>query len=150
MSEKFLVVKLDQYAGNVDEIVSVALTGVGADRYGDKQAQKVFDAKMKPLLDKSEDYDEYNLPVEFSVFSTEYGYMPYALDNSSTNNLRFGIDSYTTDEDVEELLEIWERAYGDDDLNLVITVEDIHGKTVTVKVLGLDVVETIEQRHTIW
>ena len=148
MSDKFLVVKLDQYAGNVDEIVCVALTGWGADRYGADQARKVFDAKVKPLSENPEDeYPEF--PVEFSNFNTEYGLMPYELDSSSTNNLRIGLDSYADEYSIKQMLDIWGTAYGDGQGYLSITVDNLHNSSVTVKVLGFDLVEVIEQRTTL-
>lgn len=149
MNDKFLVVKLDQYAGNVDEIVCVALTGWGADRYGEEQARKVFDAKVRPLLtdDADEEYPE--LPIEFMQFSTEHGSMPYELDRSSINNLRLGLDSYATSEMLHEMLDIWGKAYGNGEGYLEITVDDIHRSSVTVKILGFDLVTVVENRETL-
>jgi hypothetical protein len=150
MRDKFLVVKLDQYAGNVDEIVCVALTGWGAERYGEQQARKVFDAKVRPLLtdDVDEEYPE--LPIEFMQFATEHGSMPYELDRSSSiNNLRLGIDSYTTKEMIHEMLDIWGRAYDNGEGCLEITVDDIHRSSVTVKILGFDLVTVVENRETL-
>ena len=150
MNDKFLVVKLDQYAGNVDEIVCVALTGWGADRYGEKQAREVFNAKVKPLLAEDDEDDEYpEMPIEFMQFDTEYGSMPYALDSSSINNLRLGIDTYTTEEMLQEMLDVWGKAYGDGEGNLTITVDDIHQESVTVKVIGFDLVTVSESRTAI-
>lgn len=150
MNDKFLVVKLDQYAGNVDEIVCVALTGWGADRYGEKQAREVFNAKVKPLLADDDEDDEYpEMPIEFMQFDTEYGSMPYALDSSSTNNLRLGIDTYTTEEMLQEMLDVWGKAYGDGEGHLSITVDGLHGSSVTVKVIGFDLVTMSESRTTI-
>lgn len=147
MKDKFLIVKLDQYAGNVDEIVSVTLTGWGAERYGREQARKVFDAKVKPLLtvDTDEEYPEF--PIEFMNFDTEYGSMPYALDSSSTNNLRLCVDRYTTEEMLNEMLDIWGKAYGDGEGHLSITVDGIHNGSVTVKVIGFDLVTVSESRN---
>jgi len=149
MKDKFLIVKLDQYAGNVDELVSVALTGWGAERYGREQARKVFDAKVKPLLtdDTEEEYPEF--PIEFMNFDTEYGSMPYALDSSSTNNLRLCVDGYTTEEMLNEMLDIWSKAYGDEQGFLSITVDGLHNRSVTVKVIGFDLVEVVENRKTL-
>lgn len=148
MKDKFLVVKLDQYAGNVDEIVCVALTGYGGFGHGRAQARKVFDAKVRPLLEDQD--DEYpQLPIDFMEFSTEYGSKPYELDSSSTNNLRMCIDGYSTDAMINEMLAIWEQAYSADDGNLVITVDDIHRSSVTVKILGFDLVEISEKRTTL-
>ena len=148
MSDKFLVAKLDQYAGNVDEIVCVALTGWGAERYGEEQARKVFDVKVKPLSENPD--DEYSeLPIEFSNFNTEYGLMPYELDSSSTNNLRIGLDSYADEDSIREMLSVWDKAYGNGEGHLSITVDGLHGKSVTVKVLGFDLVEVVEQRTTL-
>jgi hypothetical protein len=148
MKDKFLVVKLDQYAGNVDEIVCVALTGSGSERYGEKQARKVFDAKVRPLLeDPNEEYPE--LPIEFMNFSTEYGSMAYELDSSSTNNLRMCIDGYTTEEMLNEMLDIWGKAYGDGQGFLSITVDGLHDRSATVKVIGFDLVEVVENRKTL-
>ncbi len=150
MSNKFLVIKLDQYAGNVDEIVCVALTGWGADRYGEEQALKVFDAKVRPLLvvdDEDEDYPE--LPIEFYNFKTEYGLKPYELDRSSINNLRLGIDSYATNEMIHEMLDIWKTAYDNGQGCMEITVDDLHGSSVTVKILGFDLVTVVENRETL-
>lgn len=145
---KFLVVKLDQYAGNVDELVCVALTGWGADRYGHEQARAVFDNKVKPLLDGPD--DEYpDLPVEFFEFNTDHGTMPYELDSAYSNSLRLCIDSHTTNTMLDEMLDIWERAYGNDDGALTITVDDIHSRQVEVKVLGFDLVEVVENRRMI-
>ena len=150
MNDKFLVVKLDQYAGNVDEIVCVALTGWGADRYGEKQAREVFNARVKPLLADDDEDDEYpEMPIEFMQFDTEYGSMPYALDSLSTNNLRLGIDTYTTEEMLQEMLDVWGKAYGDGEGNLTITVDDIHQESVTVKVIGFDLVTVSESRTAI-
>ena len=145
VKNKFLIVKLDQYAGNVDEIVSVALTGWGSERYGREQARKVFDAKVRPLLKNPED-EYFQLPVEFIEFPTEYGNMLYELDSSSTNNLRVGIDHYTDEEMIKEMFAIWGKAYGDDQGSLIITVDAIHNKSVTVKILGFDLVNVIESR----
>lgn len=148
MEDKFLVVKLDKYAGNVDELVSVALTGFGAERYGGEQARKVFDSKVRPLLEDPD--DEYpQLPMDFMNFDTEYGSMPYALDSSSTDNLRMCIDVYTTEEMLNEMLDIWGTAYGSGEGQMVITVDDIHDKSVTVKILGFDLVTSVENRKTL-
>lgn len=150
MNDKYLIVKLDQYAGNVDEIVCAALTSFGADRYGEKQANKVFNEKVAPLLKKDDPEREWaELPVEFMNFNTEYGLMPYELDSSSTNNLRLGIDCYTEIEQLNEMFDIWDRAYGNEDGHLVITVDGIHNCPVTVKVLGFDLVTVVEQRETL-
>ena len=149
MSNKFLVVKLDQYAGNVDELVCVALTGWGADRYGHEQARVVFDNKVKPLLDAPD--DEYpDLPVEFMQFATEYGEMPYQLDDvSSCDNLRLGVDPLTTDDMLDEMLAVWDQAYGDGNGNLVITVEDEFDGETTIKILGFELIEVVENRKVI-
>ena len=144
MANKFLVLKLDRYAGNVDELVCTALTGYGADRYGEKQARKVFDAKVLPLLKSDSEYPE--LPVEFVNFKTEYGMMPYELDSSYTNNLRLGLDEYTNDAMIEDMLDIWDLAYSDGQGNLVITVDGIHDKSVTTKIIGYDLVKIGETR----
>jgi len=145
MNEKFLIVKLDQYAGNVDEITCVALTGSGSDRYGSMQAREVFDAKIRPLL--AEPDDEYvELPIEFMSFNTDYGTMPYSLDWSSTNNLRLGIDEHTTEEDIADMFKVWRAAYGNAEGHLEIVVPGIHNKTKTVKILGFDLVILIERR----
>lgn len=152
MKDKYLIVKLDQYAGNVDEIVCVALTGFGAERYGREQARKVFNEKVLPLLDQSdEDFDpEYPaLPVEFLNFNTDYGSMPYALDSSSTNNLRMAVDGYTDMDQLNELLDIWQHAYGNDNGTMTIAVDGLHNRSVTVKVLGFDLVTVVEQRETL-
>jgi hypothetical protein len=151
MKDKFLVVKLDQYAGNVDEIVCAALTGWGADRYGHEQARKVFDAKVRPLLTKSEDDDDEDneypeMPIEFMNFDTEYGSMPYALDSSSTNNLRLCVDGYTTKEMLHDMLDVWGTAYGNGEGHMEITVDGIHGGSVTVKIVGFDLVIVSESR----
>jgi hypothetical protein len=148
MKDKFLVVKLDQYAGNVDEIVCVALTGWGAERYGAEQARKVFDAKVRPLLsDVDEEYPE--LPIEFMNFDTEYGSSPYALDSSSINNLRMCIDGYASEEMVHEMLDIWGTAYGNGEGFMEITVDGIHKGSVTVKIIGFDLVTVVENRRTL-
>ena len=142
MNEKYLIVKLDKYAGNVDEIICVALTGCGALRYGFEQAQKVFKEKVCPLLVDPEYPGQ--LPVEFMNFNTKYGSMPYELDSSSTNNLRLGIDSHTEIEQIHELLDIWGIAYGDGEGHMEITVDDLHDRSVTVKILGFDLVTVRE------
>lgn len=153
MTNKFLVVKLDQYAGNVDEIVCVALTGWGADRYGHEQARKVFDAKVRPFLaepeDDDDDDDEYypEMPIEFMKFKTEYGLMPYELDSSSTKNFRLGIDRYTEIEQIHEQLDIWDRAYGNGKGHMEITVDGLHGGPTTVKILGFDLITVGEIRE---
>lgn len=149
MTDKFLVLKLDQYAGNVDEIVCTALTGGGFERYGGEQARAVFQEKVKPFLeDPDEEYPM--LPVEFCHFATEYGHAPYALDGFYTNNLRLGLDTYcSSSEDLRAMFDIWDRAYGDEQGNLEIVVEGIHGKSVTVKILGFDLVEVQEVRTTL-
>lgn len=154
MKDKFLVVKLDQYAGNVDEIVCVALTGWGAERYGEKQARTVFDAKVRPLLAKSEDEDEEDneypeMPIEFMQFATEYGSMPYALDSSSVNNLRLCVDNYTTEKMIHEMLDIWGKAYGNGEGFIEITVDGIHSGSVTVKIIGFDLVTVVENREAL-
>ena len=152
MKDKFLVVKLDQYAGNVDEIVCVALTGWGAERYGQRQAREVFNAKVRPLLAKPEDDDdeEYpEMPIEFMNFSTEHGSMAYELDSSSTNNLRMCIDGYTTEEMLNEMRDIWGTAYGNGEGHMEITVDNIHKRSVTVKILGFDLVTVVENRETL-
>lgn len=149
MTDKFLVLKLDQYAGNVDEIVCVALTGWGFERYGCEQAREVFDKKVKPFLeDPDEEYP--TLPVEFCHFPTEYGHAPYGLDGFSTNNLRLGLDTYTSSpEHIQAMFDIWDKAYGDGESNLKIVVDGIHGREVTVKVLGFDLIEVQEVRTTL-
>lgn len=146
MTKKFLIVRLDQYAGNVDEIVCVALTGWGAHRYGESQARKVFDTKVKQLLEDRD--DEYpDLPVEFCQFETEYGLMPYSLDEYYTNNLKLAIDNYTEQEQLQEMIELWKRAYGDENGNISISVSGIHDSDVTVNVLGFDLVEYTQTRR---
>jgi hypothetical protein len=149
MNDKFLVVKLDQYAGNVDEIVCVALTGWGADRYGEEEARKVFDAKVRPLLtdDTEEEYPD--LPIEFYNFKTEYGLRAYELDSSSANNLRLGIDNYTTKEMIYKMFDIWDTAYGDGQGCMKITVDDLHNGSTTVKILGFDLITVVETRETL-
>lgn len=148
MKDRFLIVKLDQYAGNVDEIVCAALTGRGADRYGEEQAQKVFKEKVLPLLgDVDPEWPDF--PVEFSDFNTEYGLMPYELDSSSTNNLRLCIDCDTDMQELHRMLDIWSKAYDNGEGCMEITVEDLHNGSVTVKVLGFDLVTTVEQRETL-
>lgn len=145
---KFLVVKLDQYAGNVDEIVCVALTGWGAERYGEHQARKVFDAKVRPLLDEpDEEYPE--LPIEFMNFATEYGMHPYQVDFPANNDLRLGIDDGNTEEMICDMIDIWHKAYGNDEGHLIITVDGIHGASATVKVLGFDLIDVVENRVTL-
>ena len=135
--KQFLVIRLDQYAGNVDELVCTALTGWGAERYGKEQARKVFDEKLKPLLGD----EDYALPIECCCFETEYGIQPYSLDPSSTNNLRLGIDECATEEMIHETLNLWEQAYGKD---MTIVVEDVHRSTITIKILGFDLVVVTE------
>lgn len=148
MKDKYLIVKLDQYAGNVDEIVCVALTGFGAERYGREQARKVFNEKVLPLLgDVDPEWPE--LPVEFMEFNTDFGSMPYALDSSSTNNLRMAMYGYTDMDQLNELLDIWKRAYGDDNGTMTITVDGLHNGSVTVKILGFDLVTVTENRETL-
>lgn len=145
MNEKYLIVKLDQYAGDVDEIVCVALTGFGNDRYGSVQARKLFDAKVLPLLntyDKSQKF-----PFGFYEFPTEYGMSSYDLDSESTDNLRLMLDERSTPEKIASMLDIWDKAYRTDEGHLEIVVEDIHDKTVTVRILGFDLVEVVETRH---
>lgn len=145
MKDKFLVVKLDRYAGNVDEVVCVALTGCGADRFGALAGRKLFDTKVRPLLEDPD--DEYpQLPVEFMNFDTEYGSMPYSLDSSSTNNLRLCIDGYTTNEMLKQMLDIWTAAYGTGEGHMEITVDDILNKSVTVNILGFDLITVVENR----
>lgn len=145
---KFLVIKLDQYAGNVDEIVSTALTGWGNERYGGSQAMKTFNACVRPLL--SEPQEEYcDLPIQFLNFPTEHGYSAYDLDRSSTNSLRMGIDDETTKEELTAMLDIWSRAYGDEAGGLKITVEGVHKGSVTVKILGFELVTVKEFRETL-
>jgi len=145
--QKFLVVKLDQYAGNVDELVCVALTGFGSERYGAEQARAVFDIKVKPLLtDPDEDYPE--LPVGFMDFNTEYGAMAYELDNLSTNNLRLGLDKYATEESLGKMMDIWEEAYGDGTGCLKIVITGLYSdvRPTIIKVLGFDLITTSEDR----
>lgn len=145
---KFLVIKLDQYAGNVDEIVSTALTGWGNERYGGSQAMKTFNAHVRPLL--SEPDEEYcDLPIQFLNFPTEHGSSAYALDPSSTNSLRMSIDGETNKEELNLMLDIWSRAYSDGDGGLKITVEGIHKGSVTVKILGFELVTVREFRETL-
>lgn len=143
MTNKFLVVKLDQYAGNVDELVSAALTGYGSDRYGEKQAAAVFKEKVVPLLENK------RFPLGFRTFNTEYGSMPYEVDFPRENNLRLGIDSNASKESIEKAISIWDKAYGDDEGKLVISVDNIHNQTVTIKVLGFDLIEVKEIWTTI-
>jgi hypothetical protein len=145
MRDKFLVLKLDQYAGNVDEIVCVALTGYGYERYGADEATLVYNDKVAPILNEM-GLEE--APLEFSLFETEYGLAPYSLDSASTNYLRLGIDSYMNVEAIREMIEIWNKAYGDSEGNLEITVE-LKGKSVTVKVLGFDFIEVSETRTSL-
>lgn len=147
MTTKFLVVKLDQYAGNVDEIVCVALTGSGMERYGGKQAQLVFNEKLRPLLDSDDEYAE--LPIDFMEFPTDHGTAPYELDGSSTNSLRFGIDDYSDIESINETIALWKLAYGQPDGEVTIEVPGVHDKPVTVKVLGFELIEVKETRTTL-
>ena len=144
---KFLVIKLDQYAGNVDEIVSVALTGYGNDRYGAKQARKTFNTHIRPLL--SEPEDEYcDLPIEFYNFNTEHGSSMYDLDSASTDSLRLCIDDYTTHEMLEEMFIIWAKAYGNEDGTMSISVDAEHFPE-EVKVLGFELVTVTESREVL-
>lgn len=144
MNDQYLIVKLDQYAGNVDELVCAALTGWGNDRYGSVQAKKLFNEKVLPLLDPEDEYAD--LPVEFCEFATEYGNSAYALDTASTNNLKLGLYSCTETKELIEMIDIWYKAYGNSDGQLEIRVDNIHGKTVIVKILGFDLVEVVENR----
>jgi hypothetical protein len=144
---KFLVIKLDQYAGNVDEIVSVALTGYGNERYGAKQAMKAFNTHVRPLL--SEPHEEYcDLPIEFSNFNTEHGSSMYNLDSASTDSLRLCIDEYTTTEMLEEMFAIWTKAYGTEDGTLRISV-DADYSPKEVKILGFELVTVTEFREVL-
>lgn len=143
-----MVVKLDQYAGNVDEIVCVALTGNGADRYGANQARNVFDAMVKPLLENPDDEYPY-LPIEFYEFNTEYGSMPYEIEFPSANNIRLAIDDNSNENSIQKMLDIWDKAYGDGNGNLIIEVGGIHNEFVVVKVIGFDLIEVVEQRKKI-
>lgn len=146
MNKKFLVVKLDQYAGNVDEIVSVALTGCGRMRHGYEEAEVLFNEKMVPLLGGGK-YPE--LPVSFMEFGTEYGDSPYELDDSGVNNLRLGIDDYTQMSDLKEMIAVWKQAYGLEDGTLEIKVEFAEDKASTIKVLGFNFVSYIEKREEV-
>jgi hypothetical protein len=144
---KFLVIKLDQYAGDVDEIVSVALTGYGNDRYGSEQARKTFNAAVRPLL--SEPHKEYcYLPIEFSNFNTEHGSSMYDLDSASTDSLRLCLDKYTTAEMLEEMFAIWTKAYGNEDGTLSISVDDDYYPDV-VKVIGFELITVREFREVL-
>lgn len=144
MNNKYLIVKLDQYAGNVDEIVCVALTGSGNDRYGSMQAKKLFDAKVRPLLNTDSDYPYPKLPIGFYEFATEYGMSSYELD--SEDSLRMKIDN-SAYKNIVEMLDIWDKAYRTDEGHLEIVVEGIHNETVTVRILGFELVEVVETRQ---
>jgi hypothetical protein len=133
--KKYLVLELDQYAGNVDELVSVALTGCGADRYGCEQALITYNNRLAPLVGY--------LPIEFCMFATEYGESFYCLDHSDVNKLRFCIDSEHSIEEIQSLISIWEKAYGN---SLEIVVENYHDKTVKIKIIGVELVISTETR----
>lgn len=138
MDKQFLVIKLDCYAGNVDEAVCVALTGYGANRYGAEQARAIFEEKVLSLVAEDQ------LPVQFIDFNTEYGSMPYSLDTISTYNLRLGIDEYTEKEDIIKMINLWKQAYGE---NIVISLPALHKGTFVVRILGFDLVKVVEQRE---
>lgn len=140
MKPNHLVVKLDQYAGNVDEIVCVALTGHGIGRYGYEEARVVFDTKVKPLLSADPDDEYSDLPVEFYHMDTSYGSSPYRLDDKSTDNLALGIDRDTTIEQLNEMIDIWNKAFTNENGEFVIEVEYEDDRTSVVKVLGFDLV----------
>ena len=153
MTEKRLVIKLDQYAGNVDEITCVALLGFGEDRYGDKQARELYEEKVLPIISKDPEYDpEYgDFPLDTVSFNTEYGSMSYELDTDA-NALRIGLDRYCTLEDIHNAISIWKQAYGNDagEIEINVLFEDKYNsgkdETVTVKVLGFDLIEIKEFR----
>jgi hypothetical protein len=144
MTEKRLVIKLDQYAGNVDELVCVALIGVGNERYGSIEARKVYEEKVVPHTPQNE-YDDF--PLETCLFNTEYGLSSYELDSDS-NNMIIGLDGYCTDKDITDAISIWKKAYGNDKGELVIEVPFV-GSVSVVKIIGFDLIEIKEIRTTI-
>lgn len=144
IEEKRLIVKLDQYAGNVDEIVCTALLGIGEDRYGHAQAYTVYKNSVEPLLTDDE------LPIDFSSFGTEYGHMLYSLD-CLCDNLQIGISCFTTNEEIKEAICLWKQAYPSEEkgVELHIEVPGIHDQTVVVKVLGFEVLTYVPHRKNI-
>lgn len=144
--EKRLVVKLDQYAGNVDELVSVALTGFGNDRYGAKEAKKIYKEKVAPLVNEDE------FPLDFYDFATEYGDSMYELD-TNCDNLRLGIDWVSNISDIDEAISIWEKAYMNAEgvIEISIPMSDHKGgfKNKVIKILGFDLIEIKEERTTL-
>ena len=155
MTERRLVIKLDQYAGNVDELVCVALLGYGNGRYGEEEARKVYDEKVVPVMPKDE-YDDF--PLETYSFNTKYGSSAYELD-TDINAMRIGIDNYVSMEDIMEdiqsAISIWKKAYANSDgvieINILFKNEYYSGedRITTVKVLGFDLIEIKEYRTVI-
>lgn len=145
VEEKRLIIKLDQYAGNVDEIVCTSLLGVGEDRYGYKQACTVYKNRVEPLL--ADDW----FPIDLHSLSTEYGHVLYTLD-SDCNNLQIGIGCFTDDEAIKEAICLWRQAYPSKEkgVELHIEVPDIHGQAVVViKVLGFQILTYTPHRRDI-
>lgn len=139
-----LVVKLDQYAGNVDEVVCQSLINMGMGRHGSEEGERLFKENVEPLCD-----DGY-LPAEFSEFLTDYGSSPYSLDDLDCNSLNFGV--FTDEKSITETIDVWKRAYGQGNLPLELTynVRDYSTpdgtKEHTVKILGFGLIEIKEIR----
>lgn len=141
MNEYRLSIKLDRYAGNVDEFVSCALTGSGNERYDDNGGEELFKQKVEPLLvTEDTDYiDEYpELPVPLCNFPTEYGMSAYSLDyrNNNTNSLLIGLAGTYG---LKETVAIWKKAFP-----VINNQIHLNGKKYTVKILNFTLV-TIRQ-----
>ena len=72
------------YAGNIDEVVSVSLTGLGKDRHGYVQGARNF-----------HNFGLEDLTIDmFTYFNDEYGSSVYCLGETNTNYLRLKLDEY--------------------------------------------------------
>lgn len=132
MTNYRLSILLDTYAGDVDEFVTSALTGLSEGRMGVEEGLALYNKHYAPLADD----DEYPI-VDFLSFDTEYGLRLYDLDNKNYNALLLGVDDYSVPM-INEQIALWKQAYGDP-IVLPKTRKD-------VVILGFELVEILEKR----
>lgn len=131
---------LDQYAGNVDELVCSALTNRACGRHGEVDGRLMYREKVLPhITEDLQDFEWSNEPVD------EYGLMPYALGDDNTNSLKLFFDGYSAD-DIDAFIDIWKLAYLEDGV-IQLKYMTLSNKECVVKILRVDVVEVVSTKN---
>lgn len=123
-----LIVRTDQYTGNIDTFLCGALFGIDDDRYGGAHGVMIYEENIS---------EEDRLLLCEAVESRpneDYGLTLYKINDDlrdGYNSLEFGIESYAVD-DIPAMVEMWRRAYGGE----ITYRDDITKKDNTIKLLG--------------